>query len=128
MYPPAELSLDAHLARCAGRIAKERTGYRVAATLGTADLEEYRRVKKVDLQATTVNRHLSYLRSGLAEIQQHLPGKIVQLGNCYVVHDFVHSVPANRLASSLARVPPVRRVAVRALSRLIWQGRPQTPH
>jgi hypothetical protein len=39
-------------------------GDRVAATLTTRDFEQYREDKKDDLEATTINRHLSYIRSG----------------------------------------------------------------
>ena len=39
-------------------------GHRVAATLTTRDFEQYREDKKNDLEPTTINRHMSYLRSG----------------------------------------------------------------
>ena len=39
-------------------------GHRVAATLTTKDFEQYREDKKNDLEPTTINRHMSYLRSG----------------------------------------------------------------
>jgi hypothetical protein len=39
-------------------------GERVASTLGTADFEQYRKDKAADVGETTLNRHLSYVRSG----------------------------------------------------------------
>jgi integrase len=39
-------------------------GDRIAATLTTRDFEQYREDKKKDLEPTTTNRHLSYIRSG----------------------------------------------------------------
>ena len=39
-------------------------GQRLAATPGTKDFEKYREDKKNDLEPTTINRHMSYLRSG----------------------------------------------------------------
>ena len=39
-------------------------GDRVAATLTTRDFEQYREDKKNDMEPTTINRHMSYIRSG----------------------------------------------------------------
>src|SRR5580700_11037059 len=70
--------LDAHLAymRRKGRKSAQDVewvldlhvrpyfGERVASTLTTKDFEQYREDKKNNLEPTTINRHMSYLRSG----------------------------------------------------------------
>lgn len=39
-------------------------GDRIASSLGTLDFERYREDKKHDLEPTTINRHMAYLRAG----------------------------------------------------------------
>jgi integrase len=59
-------------------------GLRVAATLGTKDFEQYREDKKNELEPTTINRHLSYIRSGYSTGFKRVTPRLV---------DFVPSFP-----------------------------------
>jgi integrase len=97
--------LDAHLAhmRRKGRKSAQDVewvlnlhvrpyfGERVASTLGTADFEQYRK-DKADLAPTTLNRHLSYIRSGYVTGHKRVTPRMVEFIPAFPIVDESYNV------------------------------------
>lgn len=98
--------LDAHLAhmRRKGRKSAQDVewvldlhvrpyfGERVASTLGTADFERYRKDKAGDVGETTLNRHLSYIRSGYVTGHKRVTPRLVEFIPAFPIVDESHNV------------------------------------
>ncbi len=67
-------------------------GDRVAATLTTRDFEQYREDKKNDLEPTTINRHMSYLRSGYYTGMKRVTPQMVNFIPAFPTVDESHNV------------------------------------
>jgi integrase len=97
--------LDAHLAhmRRKGRKSAQDVewvldlhvrpyfGERIASSLGTADFEQYRK-DKTDLAATTLNRHLSYIRSGYVTGHKRVTPRMVEFIPAFPIVDESYNV------------------------------------
>jgi integrase len=66
-------------------------GERVASKLGTADFEQYRK-DKADLAPTTVNRHLSYIRSGYVTGHKRVTPRMVDFIPAFPIVDESYNV------------------------------------
>ncbi|HTR35449.1 MAG TPA: site-specific integrase [Bryobacteraceae bacterium] len=98
--------LDAHLAymRRKGRKSTQGVeqvldkhvrpyfGDRVAATLTTADFERYREDKKDQVKPTTINRHLSHLRSGYVTGYRRVTPRLVDFVPAFPIVDESYNV------------------------------------
>ena len=68
-------------------------GARVAASLGTRDFEEYRELKSAEgLEPSTVNRHLSYLRSGYVTGYKRRTPRLVDFVPAFPIEDESYNV------------------------------------
>lgn len=67
-------------------------GERVASTLTTADLERYREDKKDKLTPTTINRHMSYLRSGFVTGNKRVTPRLVDFVPAFPIVDESYNV------------------------------------
>jgi integrase len=98
--------LDAHLA-CMRRKDRKSTrgveqvldkhvrpyfGERVAATLTTADFERYREDKKDKVKPTTLNRHLSHVRSGYVTGYRRVTPRLVDFVPAFPIVDESYNV------------------------------------
>jgi integrase len=66
-------------------------GDRIAATLTTADFEKYREFKK-NLEPTTINRHLSYIRSGFVTGHRRVTPRMVDFIPAFPIVDESYNV------------------------------------
>jgi len=97
--------LDAHLAHVRRKSRKSAQdvewvlnlhvrpyfGERVASTLGTADFEQYRK-DKAGLAPTTLNRHLSYIRSGYVTGHKRVTPRMVEFIPAFPIVDESYNV------------------------------------
>ncbi len=98
--------LDAHLAYMRRKDRKSTKGVeqvldkhvrpyfgdRVAATLTTADFERYREDKKSKVKPTTINRHLSHLRSGYVTGHRRVTPRLVDFIPAFPIVDESYNV------------------------------------
>ncbi len=98
--------LDAHLAHMR-RMGRKSTkgveqvltkhvrpyfGERIASTLSTADFERYREDKKDEVKPTTINRHLSHLRSGYVTGYKRVTPRLVAFIPAFPIVDESYNV------------------------------------
>ena len=67
-------------------------GDRIAATLTTRDFEQYRKDKEDNLAPTTINRHLSYIRSGFVTGNKRVTPRMVDFIPAFPIVDESYNV------------------------------------